>query len=363
VSRGRLLVVGAGLVGTSVALAARRVGWSVWVVDNDPDAQTLAVERSGASPGRPPEPPGLVVIAVPPRSAAAVIQEELRLSVNATVTDVSSVKAELQGEVELFAGAERFVPGHPLAGSEVSGARGARADLFADRVWVLTPGERTVRARVDAVDEFAASLGAVVLRWDAVAHDDAVALTSHLPQLLSSLLAARIGADAAADVRLSGQGLRDMTRIAASDVGLWSQILVANAGPVATSLAALRADLDLALTALESITAGHEAAGEAVLRDLLQRGNTGRARLPGRHGDRDAPMAAVVVTVADRPGELARLFTLAADVDVNLADVRIDHALGRPTGLVELSVAAGRRATFVASLREAGWLVQEQPTG
>ncbi len=248
-----------------------------------------------------------------------------------------------------------------MAGSELSGPAGARADLFADRVWVLTPGAAADLGRVDEVDAFAAAVGAVVLRWDADAHDRAVALTSHAPQLVSSLLAAQLAVDGAADTRLSGQGLRDMTRIAASDPALWTQILTANAGPVADVLAPLGADLEALVTALREVAADGPESGPAAdsINLVLRRGNEGRERIPGKHGATAVPTSALVVAVADQPGELARLFALAGEVGVNLEDVRIDHALGRPTGLVELTVAVTSAAELVTALRQRGWDVRE----
>lgn len=359
-----LLVVGAGLVGTSIALGARAKGWQVWLRDTDPAVELAAAGRGAGEIGLPPADPDLVVVAVPPTGIPQVTVHYQNLYLTSTFMDVGSVKAHVLDEVEALGGdPARFVPGHPMAGGEVPGPDAARADLFADRVWVLAPDQRTDAARVEQVSEFAAGLGAVVSCWDPEAHDRAVALTSHAPQLLSSLLAARLAAREAADVSLSGQGLRDMTRIAGSDAELWTQILVANAGPVLEVLESLRADLDTVLTALQ-VVVQHEkssaSAGspEAVLRDVIRRGNAGRDRIPGKHGSPAEPYATVLVSVSDRPGELARLFTLAGAADVNLEDVRIDHVLGRPTGLVELTVAADREAALSDALLADGWTVR-----
>ena len=167
--------------------------------------------------------------------------------------------------------------------------------------------------------------------------------------------------DGAADTRLSGQGLRDMTRIAASDPALWTQILTANAGPVADVLAPLGADLEALVTALREVAADGPESGPAAdsINLVLRRGNEGRERIPGKHGATAVPTSALVVAVADQPGELARLFALAGEVGVNLEDVRIDHALGRPTGLVELTVAVTSAAELVTALRQRGWDVRE----
>ncbi|MEO6820933.1 MAG: prephenate dehydrogenase [Candidatus Nanopelagicales bacterium] len=358
-----LLVIGTGLVGTSVALGARAQGWRVWVHDADPDVARHAAAKGAGEVGLPTSDPDLVVLAVPPAVIPAVAAEYLKRYLTSTFTDVGSVKSHIVDEtVALGADVSRLVPGHPMAGGEVPGPDAARADLFADRVWVLTPDARADTARVDQVAAFAAAQGAVVTRWDAAAHDRAVALTSHAPQLLSTLLAARLADRDPADVQLSGQGLRDMTRIAGSDPGLWTQILLANALPVLDVLEAIRADLDTVVTALRNVAAGSASAtreAEQVLRDAMTRGNSGHARIPGKHGLSPAEaFSTVLVSVTDRPGELARLFALAGGAQVNLEDVRIDHVLGRPTGLVELTVTRDRETVLAEALAADGWTVR-----
>lgn len=357
----RLLVVGAGLVGTSVALGARAAGWGVWLQDSDPAAQAMAAELGAGTPGAPSSEPDLVVVAVPPRVASRVISTQLQLYLDATVSDVCSVKSDLVLELEACqADLSRYVPGHPLAGSEVSGARGARGTLFRDRVWVLTPSERTDPGRTAAVAGFAEQLGAVAMQCDAVVHDRAVALTSHLPQLVSSVLAGRLADAGAQETRLAGQGLRDMTRIAASDPALWTQILTSNAGPVLAELEPVLEDLGRVRDALEAIArTGQSSGASTVVESVLERGNTGRSRIPGKHGAAGAPTASLVVTVPDEPGQLAALFALAGRTGVNLEDVRIDHALGRPTGLVELEVSSSQVEPLRAALLAAGWVVVE----
>lgn len=354
-----VLVVGAGLVGTSVALGARAAGWQVWLQDSDADAVALAEELGAGTAEPPTREPDLVIVAVPPRAAADVIVRQLGLYLEATISDVCSVKSDLMIEVEAQGGdVSRYVPGHPLAGSEVSGARGARSTLFSDRVWVLTPSGRTDTGRTAAVAGFAEQLGAVTLQSEAAVHDRAVALTSHLPQLVSSVLAGRLVGAGVQDTRLAGQGLRDMTRIAASDPALWTQILASNAGAVLAELEPMLEDLGRARDALESISrSGPGPAPTGVVTGLLERGNAGRARIPGKHGGTGTATGSLVVTVPDEPGQLAALFALAGRARVNLEDVRIDHALGRPTGLVELEVGSAQVEPLRAALVEAGWAV------
>jgi prephenate dehydrogenase len=183
---------------------------------------------------------------------------------------------------------------------------------------------------------------------DPAEHDRAVARISHLPHLAAVLVAGRLAAAPAEHLALSGQGVRDVTRVAASDPALWQQILEANAGAVLDLLGEVRADLD-ALMAAVSADAG------ADLVDILARGNAGTAAIPGKHGGPARPTRSVFVSVPDHPGELARLFGDAGEIGVNIEDVHIDHDPGRPVGLTELVVEKGRAEHLLAALESRGW--------
>jgi prephenate dehydrogenase len=345
------LVVGSGLLGASVGLGLRRQGVDVYLDDLDEESLRVAVARGAGVPGRPDSDPDLVIVAVPPGSAASVIDTMLRTYLTSTVSDVVSTKARLQREVESRGSdMSRFVPGHPLAGREVSGAAAATADLFADRVWALTPTPASDPDRVATVVSVVESLGAVAVVTTPEAHDRAVALTSHTPQVVSSLVAAGLHPLADPDVRLSGQGLRDVTRLAASDPALWTEILTSNAEPVAEALDALIGRLVVVRDGLRS---GDDGAGQ--VRGALAAGVAGARKVPGKHGSRPVDYAVVPVVIADAPGELGRLVAAASATGVNLEDIRIEHAAGRPTGLVELSVAPESRDPLVAGLRVGGW--------
>lgn len=347
---GPVLVVGSGLLGASVGLALRRAGVQVWLDDVDRDAVAEAVERGAGDPWHPGAgEPRLVVVAVPPAAAGAAMAQA-SLHAVATVTDVTSVKTQPLAAA-LAAGADpaRLVGGHPMAGRETAGAAAARHDLFDDRVWVVAPVAGSDAAHVDAVRDLVVTCGAVPVVMAPEDHDRAVALTSHAPQVLSSLLAARLlDADSEA-VAVSGQGLRDMTRIAGSDPRLWQAILDANADSVADVLDAYARDLDAVITRLR-------AHGDVA--DTLERGVEGRQRIPGKHGAAATAYDLVPVIIRDEPGELARLFVAAGGLDVNLEDVRIDHVLGKPSGLVELSVRPEATARLVEGLRALGFDVR-----
>lgn len=352
---GPVLVVGTGLIGTSVALALAAQGERVWLQDADEAALSVAVSRGAGVAGPPSEDPAVVIVAVPPLSSPVVIADSLRQYINATVSDVASTKARLQAEVEALvadsSALRRFVPGHPLAGREVSGPAAARADLFVDRVWALTPTAATDPARTAAVAALVESLGAVPLVTTPDDHDRAVALTSHTPQVVASSVAAGLLELGETEVRLSGQGLRDVTRLAASDPALWSEILTSNAGPVADALDGL-------IERLSAVRDGLLAGQAEPVRAVLAEGVDGRRRVQGKHGAAPVEFAVVAVSVADRPGELGRLFADAGRTGVNLEDVRIEHSQGRPTGLVELEVAPASAADLATGLRAAGWDVR-----
>ena len=350
-----VLVTGTGLIGTSLALALRRAGVTVWLADRDPQALEVAVSRGAGVPTPEGGVPGLVAVAVPPTATAAVVAEALDTYSNAVVTDVASVKVPVHRWLTATgADASRYVGGHPMAGREVSGPAAARADLIDDRPWVITPHEAASERAVRAVRELAVAVRALPVVMPAAEHDRAVAVVSHAPQLLSSLLAARLLDSSDDAVSIAGQGLRDMTRIASSDARLWVEIISANATPVADVLTALRTDLDALLEALATIDRG----GQEVVAEALRRGRAGRERIPGKHGTRTVPTVEVPVAVPDAPGELGRLFAAVADAGFSVEDVRIEHVLGRPTGVVEISVAEAAAAPLARALRSGGWDVR-----
>jgi len=348
---GPVLIVGSGLLGTSVGLALRRAGVDVFLSDTDERVLTEAVARGAGEEWSEGVVVSLVVVAVPPTSAGAVMAAATTHE-DATITDVTSVKsATLEAARSLGADANRLVGGHPMAGRETSGPGAARHDLFDDRPWVITPLPESDPDRVQQVVDLAMTCGAVPFLMDPQEHDRAVALTSHAPQVISSLLAARLLDADDQSVSVSGQGLRDMTRIAESDPGLWQEILAANADSVADVLDAFALDLH---GVVEDLRGGEG----RVVEQTLARGNAGRDRVPGKHGDAATAYDVVTAIVKDEPGELASLFVAAGKLGVNLEDVRIDHVLGRPSGLIELSVRPDVSERLRVGLAELGFDVR-----
>ncbi|PVG80845.1 prephenate dehydrogenase [Nocardioides gansuensis] len=350
---GPVEVVGAGLLGTSVGLACRRAGLEVLLSDVKPSHVRTASGLGAGRPRRPQDRPQLVVVAVPPDHLAEAIVAALEGS-DAVVTDVGSVKGAPLAEVTEAVTPEalaRYVGSHPMAGSERSGPLAASAALFDGRPWAVTPHAGASPEAVELVDELARVCGAVAVRLDPADHDLAVARISHVPHLAAVLVAAQLAKAPADHLALSGQGVRDVTRIAASDPGLWQQIVGANADAVLGLLAQVRADLDALIDAIDGAHHGDATALGAV----LARGVAGTAAIPGKHGGPVRPMASVFVSVPDHPGELARLFGDAGQAGVNIEDVHIDHDPGRPVGLTELVVAEEHTERLLAALESRGW--------
>jgi prephenate dehydrogenase len=349
----RVAIIGTGLIGTSVALALREHGASVWLADTDPEAVRLAVSLGAGEPlpdGGPRA--DIAVIAVPPATVAATLAAAQARGLAACYTDVASVKQLPVTQARaLGCDLTSFVPGHPLAGREKHGPAAARADLFLGRTWALCPAPETSEVAVATITTLVRTCGAVPVRADAAAHDRWVALVSHAPHLVAAAMAARLEAAPTEALDLAGQGLRDVTRIAAGDTGLWTQILAANAGPVAEVLAAVAADL---ADAARMLTDGDPKS----VATLLEVGQSGVGRIPGKHGGEPSEFTAVQVVIPDRPGELTRLFDAAGRAGVNIEDVRIEHTPGLPVGVAELSVRPAEAGPLLAALEAGGWPVR-----
>jgi len=355
------LVVGTGLIGTSVALALRRHGVTVHLTDRDPTAARRAADLGAGTTEPPTSQVDVAVVAVAPSATAQVVAGLLAGNVAATVVDTAGTKAGVLAEVTATVGtAPHFVGSHPMAGRERSGPGAARADLFQGRPWVLTPAAAYERSLARA-RQLVRLCGGLPVEMDPAAHDAAVALVSHVPQVAASVVAAQLADGPGAALELTGQGLRDVTRVAASDPDLWVDVLAANAEPVARVLAGLRADLDAVAAALREVIGGDQETGRRALREVLVRGNAGRVRLPGKHGGESRAYAVVPVVLNDRPGELARLFADVGAAGVNIEDVRIEHSPGQPVGLVELAVNPDAETTVTAELARLGWVVHSGP--
>lgn len=342
------VVIGTGLLGASIGCALTAAGVVVHLRDR---VRSHAVVAAGRGAGRLEAPDAaevkLVVVATPPAAIAEVVAASLEKYPNAAITDVGSVKSRIASDLAaLKINTGRYVGGHPMAGSHHSGPLTAVSELFIDRTWVLTPRPENPGWVLDRVRVLADSCRARVVEMDAAEHDRAVAEVSHFPQLVASLTAARLADVPPQDLRLAGQGVRDVTRIAASDVGMWRQIVAANTGWIKEQLIGLRDDLSTLIDSLDD---------SATVADVLNRGNAGVRALPSKRGKRPDEVVAVVVEIPDAPGALARLFADITTHGINIEDVSLEHDPVRSAGYLSVEVAKEGADSLRLMLRERGW--------
>ena len=379
---GPVLIVGTGLVGASLGLALRAGGVSVYLEDASPtslrlaadvgagrplsdvanEARVACADRGHNHPGY--EAPRIVVVATPPDVADRVIVDALARFPRAIVTDVASVKDAIVADVLAALdregrgeAASRYVGCHPMAGRERSGAGAADADLFYGRPWVIVAHGRTAPRAVLAARALATDVGSVPLEMNAGTHDHAVALVSHVPQLVSSMLAARLVDAPAQALGLAGQGLRDTARIAASDPRLWTSIVAGNAGPVTSILRELRADLDDLLVHLDAAAELGPLRGGSVgaINRVMTAGNQGVARIPGKHGGAPSRYREIEVLIPDEPGALGRLFSELGESSINIEDLVLEHSAGAQAGVARVMIDPAVADRCVADLEGRGW--------
>ncbi|GAA5230414.1 prephenate dehydrogenase [Arthrobacter cryoconiti] len=358
---GPVLVLGSGLLGASIGLGLRAHGIDVVLSDPSPSAQAVAVDIGAGRALRIAEDlePELVVVAAPPDVSASVVAHALETYACAVVVDIASIKVAIATELAAIVGAKselltRYVGTHPMAGRERSGPVAARSELFNSMPWVLCASDQSSHHAVKVAHSLAIDLGAVVFRFTPEEHDAAVALVSHLPQVMSSLVASRLQETPAHALSLAGNGLRDVTRIAASDPTLWVQILGANAPRLLEILHGVQTDLDRLITTLSAPTAP---GARLDLAQLMAEGNAGQSRIPGKHGGPATSYSWLTVLVDDKPGQIAKLLTEIGDIGVNVEDLRLDHSAGVAVGMVELSVLPSKRTALVEDLTDRGWKV------
>jgi prephenate dehydrogenase len=349
----RVVIIGAGLIGASIGCALSAAGYAVHLRDHKISHARVAAGL-GAGTIEPPVSADvdLVVVAVPPGAIPDLVVHSLQVYPQATVTDVGSVKAGVldalwQRDVEL----SRYVGSHPMAGSHHSGPVTAHPGLFVDRMWVVTPHRRSGPESVAQVQAAVRACGARDVIMDVDDHDAAVARVSHLPHLMSVLVAGHLTRASEGDLMLAGQGLRDVTRIAGSDPLLWEQILGANSTAVLEELRGLQDQLGLLIKAVEAAPATDE------LRGQLERGVAGTRKIGGKHGAAPVSYSEVVVAIPDSPGALGRLFADVGAAGVNVEDISIEHDPVREIGYLSLSVTPQHADALVDIMVSRGWTV------
>jgi prephenate dehydrogenase len=348
----RLAVVGTGLIGASVGLAAKRGGTTVAGYDADPATAAAAAERGavdevGGTLEEALAGAELAVVAVPVGQLAGQVRGVLEASDDhCTVTDVGSTKAAVCAAAD---GSPRFVGGHPVCGSEARGPEHASADLFEGATWFLAPLAQTEPERYRQVHGFVGELGATPVAVDPVAHDRLVALTSHLPHVLANVLVNQAGAtriDGHEPLFSAGGSLRDMTRVAGANPRIWVDIFLENAGPLRSALAEHRRGLEQVESALDSGDAGFLARwiGEAALNR--------RGMIAEAYGDPGA-LHRLRVHVPDRPGVLAGITQALGAERINIEDFELHHVSPERGGTLTVLVAGEREAERGAALLEA----------
>lgn len=341
-------IVGAGLIGTSIALALRATGVRVTLCDSDSRAESLARDLMGDENGDTTGVEDLCIIATPPAAISEVIRTEISRNPVLRVMDISSIKTKPLHDVSTTGfDLKFFAPTHPMAGREVNGPQSARGDLFQGRPWILClAGVDTELSEM--VREVVSRCGAIALDRTVAEHDQAVALVSHLPQIVASLLAAQLVAGQGSALELAGAGLRDTTRIADSDPALWAQILAGNSVTLKPLLISLQNDLSQAIDSLDN---------PAAMAQLISDGQRGRAMIPGKHGGQARNYTYLDIVIDDKPGQLAAIIEACASAKVNIEDLAIEHTPGQQTGLITLAFSPEDSEIVSAHLEKEGWKV------
>lgn len=343
--RKRANVLGIGLIGGSVALALRERGWHV-TGDDVARAQLDRALAEGIIDATGLDPDASITFLAAPVLAVPDLAKRALAETAGVVTDVGSTKASVAGAID----DPRFVGGHPMAGSELEGLDGADASLFESAVWVLTPTGATADTTFAEVAAVVAEMGAEVVALPPERHDQVVAVISHVPHLTAATLmglATERAEEHAALLRLAAGGFRDMTRIASGHPGIWLDICVDNR-------AAILGALDGLIAGLESTrrVVAHE--DRDALFEMLQRARDARTNLPSRVTE-PSELAEVRIPILDRPGSAAEVFTLAAELGVNIPSFEVVHSVEGNRGVAVVLVDAANAELFRGGLLARGF--------
>jgi prephenate dehydrogenase len=342
-------VVGLGLIGGSIAKAIVEGGGVVTGFDFDPSVMERALSE-GVISAPDTYSPEVIFIATPAAtvgSAVALIDAEPRFR-SSVMTDVAGIKGTIVKSITN----SRFVGGHPMAGSELSGLDGARSDLFTNCTWVLTPTASTDPDSFSLISDIVQQIGAKVLVLEPTRHDELVALVSHVPHLLAGVLmseAADLAHDDAAILRLAAGGFRDMTRVAAGDAAIWPAVLINNREAITSALSAIRRRLDQ----VEELIARADVSS---LSAFLTAASLARRDLPGR-GVGSSELVQLRLPVPDEPGVLAKITSVAHENNVNIFDIEISHTVEGDRGVLHLTIEASEADQLEGGLRSSGFVV------
>ena len=347
----KIRVVGAGLIGTSIALGLKRAGYEVSIEDEDIQAEEIAqslIRQNGT-----PADPELIIVATPISTISTLLREYGTKYPGSTLIDIGGLKSEVLAEIEKFSEiSARFCSTHPMAGREISGALAARGDLFEGRIWIYTPTYNAKPLAIKRALEVISALGGKEVELSATEHDQTIAGISHLPQIVSSLLSATLIDISDRDIGLAGQGLKDVSRLAASSPRLWSELLHSNRKAVGEFLRIFADHIDDL-----SISLQNDDLRKTV--EILELGRENHARIPGKHGGRKRDYWFLPIIIEDRPGQLAKIFDACALVGANVEDLSIEHTPGQESGLVTLALSKADSERVFEQLSLDGWKVHQ----
>ncbi len=338
-------VIGLGLVGGSIAIGLRERKWFVHGDDAQPETVARAVEQGVVDAAGLHPDADITFVAVPVLAIADTVKRALE-ETSGLVTDVGSVKAPVVAACT----DPRFIGGHPMAGSELDGLDGADGDMFNGAIWVVTPNEETDDRALADISSVIRSLGAEVVALTAERHDQVVAVVSHVPHLTAATLmqvAVDRADEHAALLRLAAGGFRDMTRIASGHPDIWLDICTQNRPAIVTAMDGL-------ISRLQEIRDVVDSDDRDALEAALSRAREARTNLPGRVAHPEN-VAEVRIPIPDRTGAAAEVFTLAADLGVNIANFEVVHMPESNRGVAVVLVDATSSDIFKGGLIARGF--------
>jgi prephenate dehydrogenase len=338
-------VIGLGLIGGSIAIGLRQRGWRVHGEDAS-DATTAdaaargVIDAVGLDAGA-----EITFVAVPVLSVVDQVKRAL-VETRGVVTDVGSVKVSVSQACD----DPRFVGGHPMAGSELDGLHGADPELFNGAVWVVTPVATTADMTLSVVSGVLRILDAEVVALTPEHHDQVVAVVSHVPHLAAATLmqlAVARAEEHAPLLRLAAGGFRDMTRIASGRPDIWIDICAENRDAIVVALD----ELIGGLRSVRDVVAADDRRG---LYTMLTSAREARSNLPGRVTHPE-DLVEVRIPIPDRTGAAAEVFTLAADLGVNIANFEVVHLAESNRGIAVVLVDAASADVFRGGLIARGF--------
>jgi prephenate dehydrogenase len=341
-------IVGLGLIGGSVALALQEQGWLVTGGDKAATSEVKALGLGIIRDTAPHPDTSLIFVCTPAGHVVEAATEMLERfeSSGLLVTDVAGVKGSIASQIT----DPRFIGGHPMAGSEMRGLEGARANLLTGCTWVLTPSATTSPDNYAKLHGVLRSLGASVMALEPNDHDRMVAMASHVPHLVAGALmneASEMAESDGALLRLAAGGFRDMTRISAGDPSIWPDLLFDNDQAVLAGLSRLQARI-------ADITDLLRRKDRGALLGSLSTAADARRKLPGTAA-LSQNLVEVRIPVPDRPGVLAEITTLASELQINISDIEIAHSVEGSPGVLLLSLERLQAPALLDALVQRGF--------